>query len=357
MTSKNYLKLGHSVVLQHTIARVKLFQVEQIVHREGIILARADQIKALIQSHLQKDSEHFVTVALQLAASEARKGHSALANDIRNLIDSDKKNPMRVISISGDLDDLVQLKPTPNNFSSLVVSRDIKVKLKRIVREYFQSEKLAKHGLANRRKILLYGPPGTGKTMTAGVLAKKISRPLFVVQIDRLVTKYLGETSAKLRQIFTLIRERPGVYFFDEFDAIGSDRGGDDDVGEMRRVLNSLLQFIELDNSNNLIIAATNRVSSLDSALFRRFDDLLSYDKPERQEIELLIRNRLNVFATNYCFETLVKASENLSHAEITQACNDALKCAILENRNYVTQPIIESMLEDRSEMQNSIAI
>ena len=176
-------------------------------------MAKAEQIKALISSHLKDDNEHFVTVALQMAANEARNGRSAFAQEIRGLIDSEKKNPMRVISISGDLDDLVQ-PIAKRHHGSLVLSRNLERQIDRITQEFFESEKLAKFGLANRRKILLSGPPGTGKTMTATVLAKRVARPLYVVQVDRLVTKYLGETSAKLRQIFTMVRERKGVYFF-----------------------------------------------------------------------------------------------------------------------------------------------
>ena len=315
-------------------------------------MARAEQIKALISSHLKDDNEHFVTVALQMAANEARNGRSAFAQEIRGLIDSEKKNPMRVISISGDLDDLVQ-PIAKRHHGSLVLSRNLERQIDRITQEFFESEKLAKFGLANRRKILLSGPPGTGKTMTATVLAKRVAHPLYVVQVDRLVTKYLGETSAKLRQIFTMVRERKGVYFFDEFDAIGAERGGDD-VGEMRRVLNALLQFIENDESQSLIIAATNRVSSLDRALFRRFDDLLTYEKPKKKEIEKLVKNRLHVFLGDYCLDSLVESSKGLSQAEITLACNDALKEAVLDNRKTVTQRNIIQKLNDRRSMQRS---
>lgn len=132
----------------------------------------------------------------------------------------------------------------------------------------------------NRRKRLIEGKPGTGKTMTASVIASEVSLPLYTIQVDKLVNKFMGETSARLRQIFDSMETQQGLYLFDEFDAIGADRSLDNEVGEMRRILNSFLQFIEQDASDSIIIAATNNQKILDQALFRRFDDVLHYDLP-----------------------------------------------------------------------------
>lgn len=157
-----------------------------------------------------------------------------------------------------------------------------------------------------------------------------------------------GEISAKLRQIFELIREVPGVYLFDEFDAIGTQRGNDNEVGEMRRVVNAFLQFIEHDKSDSLIVAASNALGSLDTALFRRFDDVILYHLPTEQEKLDLLENRLTGFSAGLDLRILLDKIGSLSHAEILKACNDAIKDCILNDRRVVDQGLLGRMIEER---------
>jgi len=312
-------------------------------------MATAEQLKTLIWSHFSNEQERFATIALQLAAHEAKQGHSVLAHEIRALVDKAKSAPARVARFNRELEDLVISAEPRGRLADLIVADDMRNRIKRILREYRQQEKLKKHGMGNRRKALLAGPPGTGKTMTAAVLAGELHLPLHTILMDKLVTKFMGETSAKLRQIFDVIRKRRGVYLFDEFDAIGAERGRENDVGEMRRVLNSFLQFIEQDKSDSLIVAATNNPRILDQALFRRFDDVLYYHLPTRDEIQQLMENRLGKFrGKKLSLETAIKEAVTLSHAEITQACDDAIKEAILADRKTVTATLLKKMLRER---------
>ncbi|MBN2684476.1 MAG: ATP-binding protein, partial [Pontiellaceae bacterium] len=233
--------------------------------------------------------------------------------------------------------------------TAMVMPESIRERLKRITHEYRQQEKLKSHGLKHRRKILLIGSPGTGKTMTAKVMAKELHLQLHTIQVDRLVTKFMGETSAKLRQIFDLIQQEHGVYLFDEFDAIGGNRSNDNDVGEMRRVLNAFLQFIEQDTSDSLIIAATNNPKLLDHALFRRFDDVLYYDNPDDVQRKALISNVLGTFmATRFAWKQVLCESAELSHAEIDHACRDAIKNAILSDQNKISAAKLLITLRER---------
>lgn len=257
-------------------------------------MATAEHIENLIKAHYDRDDEKFKTVVLQIAAYEARHNHAAWARELKTLADKsiakanilrpNIQNPMLSVTMPSD------------RLSDLVVSDEILERIERILNEYRNKNKLRSYGLSNRRKILIEGNPGTGKTYTASVIASELNLPLYTVQMDKVVTKFMGETSAKLRQIFDSISMSTGVYLFDEFDAIGADRNLDNEVGEARRILNSFLQFIEQDDSDSIIIAATNNQKMLDQALFRRFDDVLHYSLPTKKEIRKLFEIQIAPF-------------------------------------------------------------
>jgi dephospho-CoA kinase len=314
-------------------------------------MATAEQIKALIRSLVSDDAERVYTLALQVAAHEAQQGHGALATELRDLVDKTRSERKKAAigKFSPELESVVHIDLPSIPRTSLVLPQPLISRIERILYEFRQRDKLKQYGLHHRRKILLNGPPGTGKTLTAKVLASELRLPLCTVQADRLITKFMGETSARLRQMFEMIREREGVYLFDEFDALGGGREHSNDVGEMRRVLTALLQFIEQDSSDSLIVAATNSPDLLDKALFRRFDDILTYEYPHDEDRQRLIDNTMGTFiGSRFTWKKAVQASEGLSSAEIVQSCRDALKHAILNDCKTVSVQQIEDAFAER---------
>lgn len=310
-------------------------------------MASAEQIKSLIKAHMEHDDERFKTAALRIAASEAKQGHTSLAREITSLVSDSTKTRARIINLANK-DNLFLVAFPETRLDDLVVSEELHSKILRIIDEYNNRKKLASYGLSCRRKILLEGEPGTGKTMTASVIASTFGLPLFTVQMDKLITKYLGETSVKLRQIFDSIQANKGVYLFDEFDAIGADRSLDNEVGEMRRILNSFLQFIESDNSESIIIAATNNRKMLDQALFRRFDDVLHYSLPTAEEAKTIVENRTAIYDGDFHLDDKAAASlSHLSQAEITRLCDDAIKESLLSD-SPLDNKLFYSLCEDR---------
>jgi SpoVK/Ycf46/Vps4 family AAA+-type ATPase len=329
-------------------------------------MASADQLKALLKSHITGDDSHFFSVAMQVAAHEAKLGHGKLAEELKALIDAAKARPSskilnKTIPISqprGELAGLLQASYPQARLSDMILDDQVAMRLHRIIKEQQNHTKIRAHGLSPRRKLLLVGPPGTGKTLTASALAGELGVPLFVVRLDALITKFMGETAAKLRQVFDAITEVRGVYFFDEFDAIGSQRGQANDVGEIRRVLNSFLQMLEQDQSHSLVVAATNHPEILDYALFRRFDDMIQYGLPEAEQIIAVLKNRLSAFKPKrLAWSKLADKASGLSYADVARAADDTLKDAIIHDRASITDADVLKMLEERKLISKKILI
>lgn len=314
-------------------------------------MATADQILSLIRNHLNNDDTQFRKVALQISAVEARSGHAIVARTIQELLNQKKTSlgTVRLVSKNNDIDDLLLQVDTYDDMTSLVLGQELKEKLDRVIKEYLKKETLSKYGLANRRKLLLYGASGTGKTMTASALAKEFNLPFFVVRTEKVVTKFMGETGQKLGRIFDFINEVPAVYLFDEFDAIGSQRGMDNEVGEQRRILNTFLQLLERDDSDSFIIAATNSIESIDKAMFRRFDDVIEYKLPDREQRLALLREYLYT-AKDLDFSSAEPLFDGMSHAEIKLVCSDIFKESLLNDRK-IDLPLVQTIVNMRQQL------
>lgn len=321
-------------------------------------MTNARQVLSLLKSHFEQDDTRFYAAAMQVAAAEARAGHTRVANEIRELIDRAKalspanargEAPIPIAKPRGELAHVLTLNYPDVRLADMVLSPSLAAMLKRVLTEQKRREQLLTFGLSPRRKLLLVGPPGAGKTMTASALAGELHIPLFTVVLEQLISKFMGDTASKLRLVFDAMKETRGVYFFDEFDAIGAKRNDRQDVGEIRRVLNSFLQMLEEDNSAGLIVCATNHVEILDRALFRRFDDVVRYSHPTVSVAERLLRAQLAAFkTTRFSWSKMATLTEGLSHAEIVLAARDAAKASVLSNSSTVTAGMLKEAIQER---------
>lgn len=324
-------------------------------------MSTARQIIALLKSHVEGEEQQFYSAALQMAAHEARQGHGKLAQEIRELINQAKARssaierrtgPVPLVQPKGELANLLSARYPDTKLSDMVLSPELESRLKRILTEQKQRNRLQSYNLSPRRKILLVGPPGSGKTMTSAALAGELQLPLLTAMYSNLIGKFMGETASRLKLIFDAMPLTRGVYFFDEFDAIGTQRNNINDVGEIRRVLNSFLQFIENDESDSLIIAATNHPNLLDEALFRRFDDVIGYALPTIEMIHRLLETRLSVFKTKWSnWSGILNAAQGLSLAEIVRAADEAAKQAVLSNTEEIGEETLLSAILERRDV------
>lgn len=319
------------------------------------------QILALLNSHIERDEDQLLSIALQIAAQEARQGRQEDAEKLKRLVQKARdqrrlakpaggQTPIPLARPRGELQGLVESTYPKVKLSNMVLSAEMAKRLIRIVRQQQERMTLREHGQTPATHMLLVGPPGTGKTMTASALAGELHLPLFTVRLEALFSRFLGETAGKLRLLFDQIAQTRGVYLLDEFDAIGARRGDPNDIGEIRRVLNSVLAFMEEPNStDSLVLAATNHVEILDEALARRFDEVIEYKLPDTASARTIIERRLGKFKfTTKSWLALEKALEELSQGELVRAADAVIKDAILEGASKVSPEALRDALENR---------
>jgi SpoVK/Ycf46/Vps4 family AAA+-type ATPase len=317
----------------------------------------ARHVLALLKSHVEGDSAQFYSTALQLAAHEATHGHPRVATALRDLVDRGRSRESAIEPLGGiaplatprgELANLLSVSYPKVKLTALTLGPDQRTRLERVIVEQQHSRKLQANDLAPRRKLLLLGPPGSGKTLTASAIAGELRLPLFTILLEGVITKFMGETAQKLRAVFDAMGKTRGVYLFDEFDAIGARRSAGNDVGEIRRVLNSFLQLLENDRSQSIVIAATNHPELLDRALYRRFDDVLVYRLPEGDEIRRLIQSQLGGFKAKVDWSAVIHEATGLSYAELARGAQEAAKSAVLRDSRIIESDELVSALRER---------
>ena len=334
---------------------------------------KSETIKRLFRSIQLSPTPELVSVARGIVDEERHKGHLVLVMELEGLLQSveqkqlakpDLRSSRRSMPAVGHLAELPVsrrqqplLKEVPRNElrHHMILSPEVEARFNRIEREFVSRDRLAAHGLTPRRKIMLYGPPGCGKSMGAERLAWNTGLPFFKVQFDTLISSFLGESASNLRTIFDATKEQPCVLLLDECDFIAKSRTYGQDVGEMFRLVNMLLFLLEEYKAPGLLVATTNLENSLDKALFRRFDEVLSIPRPGDEQIQKLLKNTLGGLQVSKSLKFAAFAHQlaGLSAAQIVKLGQDAAKTCIMAGDNELTEAHLQQAFIELSTIEN----
>lgn len=302
----------------------------------------AEQLDAILQKSTRSANAEQLSLAPQpkqaSETSQRSAPSSTAAQTLRPLSSNRRFNHPFIVTIPRD-----RLR------HHMVLSDAIEERFCRIEREYAARDRLAHYGLKYRQKILLYGSPGCGKTMGAERIAWNTGLPLVKVRFDAMVSSYLGETATNLREVFETAAAAPCLLFIDECDALAKSREDAQEVGEIKRVVNTFLQLLdEYEVSNGLLIAATNLTKFLDEAVWRRFDDVIEVPKPEKPEIRAILKQTLaSVEVGSVDWDATVQKLVGVSAAQIVKIAQNAAKRAILDREDLVIQEHLEDAIQD----------
>jgi SpoVK/Ycf46/Vps4 family AAA+-type ATPase len=313
----------------------------------------ADMLKRIVRAIADGSQGDLDRLAQKMVEAERQSGHTKVADELDAILKrkrpaknghapaSDKDRALKELPISrrhGELLATVIMRESLEHH--MVLPPDVEERFARIEREYAARERLNAYGLRPRKTILLYGPPGCGKSLGAKRLAWNTGLPLLKVRFDALISSYFGESATNLRTVFNTAEERPCVLLLDECDFIARSRVHSKDIGEASRIVNSLLQLMEEYTAPGLLVATTNVESSLDEALFRRFDDVFQIPLPRLDEIERLIEFSLSGVNVSNRIPRAEIAREllGLSAAQIVKATQNAAKAAVLAGHRIIEE-------------------
>lgn len=301
------------------------------------------EISKIIEGGLIGDREKVFNYAKVLADNLENEGEVALSKKIKNIISNKKSGMLALDSLSAKPVDgesrmeMVDITYPNIDKGIIILNKETKAEIQEFIKCYFNRDKLLSAGIDEASTLLLYGPPGCGKTTIAKYISMQTGLPLVTARLDGLISSLLGSTAKNIRKIFDFASKQECILFLDEFDVIAKVRDDKNETGELKRVVNSLIQNIDIFSRNSIIIAATNHHELLDPAIWRRFNRVLAIEKPSREEIDKIISSYFE--NNNVAFEMNVKKSDSLSnalyglsHADVKTILNNAVKNSIIND-------------------------
>lgn len=317
-------------------------------------MSNTELIKELFLSFNNKDSEAFMQTAREYIDREKHKKHNIVAKELEMALFSAKTNNSfteRRFKTSAPIPrdsekgfPLLEIQHPEEFFESLVLNNETKEQIEQIVREFKDADILATYNLSYKKKVLFCGKPGTGKTFSAKILSSVLNIPLVYIRFDAIISSYLGETATNLRKVFEFIETGTWIVLFDEFDIIGKNRDDYHEHGEIKRVVNNFLQMLDNFKGDSILLAATNHQNILDPAIWRRFDDVIYYELPNKKTREILFKNYLRSIKQekNIKFLEIAELTEGLSPADIKMIVEEAMKLSIIQSQDCLTMKNIK---------------
>lgn len=324
-------------------------------------MASGKLLRLLVQSGASGDPTAFRSATEQLIKEERQKQHNLLANDLERILYGDRSTPSSTahnILPEAPLDKesgvtLIDIKQANRSIDELVLAQNTLEVIENVLEEYRREDILRSYGMVPAEKVLFFGPPGCGKTLSAEAIAYELNRPLAIVRLDSLVSSFLGETAANLRKIFDFIAKHRLVVLFDEFDALGKERDDGSEHGELRRVVNAVLQMMDSYDGKSIIIAATNHEQILDSAIWRRFDELVEFPVLNKNQLQNLLQLKLRGVRREFDLDNpeLHSIFDDKSPAIIERIIRRAVKRMILKQKEFLSV----KMLKQAFELENRV--
>jgi len=328
-------------------------------------MANGKLLRQLVRAGVEGDQDAFRRASEAVIAEEREKQHHLLANDLEKVLYG-RPGPSASLSVvqfsksvPADKDrgvDLVSIRQPTRDLTDLIVSPAVRASIDQILLEHNREAALQTYGLEPARKVLFYGPPGCGKTLTAEVLATELNLPVAIVRLDAVISSYLGETAANLRKVFDFLAAQPVVALFDEFDALAKERSDGGEHGELRRVVNAVLQMIDEYRGRSVLVAATNHEGLLDSAIWRRFDETVKFSHPDAAQIRRLLQSKLRGVRRNFEPSDTAVATRfrRMSHADIERVLRRAIKDMVLQGREFLELDHLDRALTRENRRANT---
>lgn len=311
-------------------------------------MANGKVLRQLIKAGASGDSEEFRRASEAVIQDERQKQHHLLANDLEKILYGEHLKPAgrsaHSILPASPVDKerglpLIDIRQAQRPLEEMVLHDNSRAAVEELLEEHRRSDVLRSYGMKPSGKVLFHGPPGCGKTLAAEVIAFELDLPLAIVRLDALVSSFLGETAANLRKVFEFIAEQPLVVLFDEFDAIGKERSDSGEHGELRRVVNAVLQMMDAYQGKSLILAATNHEQILDSAIWRRFDETIDFPLPDIEQLQQILSLKLRGVRRQFELDEkhVVELFEMRSGADVERIVRRAIKRMILRGQEFLT--------------------